>query len=91
MINKVLAKTLYMYGLFDSKSIVKEIVRRKKQNKGGGTFINPRWRLYIYIYICIHHELDAIVQSSCATRAVQSIAHLAVRNNERLHLIRDPL
>ena len=52
MVNKVLAIILYISGPFDSKSIVKEVVWRKKQNKGGG-FINPRWRLYIYIYIYI--------------------------------------
>ena len=45
MINKVLAIILYISGLFDSKSIVKEVVWRKQQNKGGA-FINPRWGLF---------------------------------------------
>ena len=44
MINKVLAIFLYVSGLVDSKSIVKEVVWRKNKNKGGA-FINPRWRL----------------------------------------------
>ena len=44
MMNKVLAIILYMSGLFDSKSIVKEVVWRKTTNKGGA-FINPRWGL----------------------------------------------
>ena len=44
MINQVLAIILYMSGLFDSKSIVKEVVWRKTQKK---VFINPRWRLAI--------------------------------------------
>ena len=35
-----------MSGLFDSKSIVKHIVVKEKQHKGGGvTFINTRWGL----------------------------------------------
>ena len=51
MINKVLARCLYVSGLFDSKLIVKHIVWRKKQNKGAGAFINPRWRLTISITI----------------------------------------
>ena len=57
MINKVLAIILYMSGLFDSKSIVKEVVWRKTTNKGG-VFINPRWGLYIYIYIYIYRERE---------------------------------
>ena len=38
MINKVLAIILYMSGLFDSKSIVQEVVWRKTTNKGGGVY-----------------------------------------------------
>ena len=38
MINKVLAIILYISGLFDSKSIVKEVVWRKTTNKGGGVY-----------------------------------------------------
>ena len=38
MINKVLAIIVYMSGLFDSKSIVKEVVWRKTTNKGGGVY-----------------------------------------------------
>ena len=38
IINKVLAIILYMSGLFDSKSIVKEVVWRKNKNKGGGVY-----------------------------------------------------
>ena len=34
MVNKVLAIILYTFGLFDSKSIVKEVVWRKTTNKG---------------------------------------------------------
>ena len=44
MINKVLAIILYTSGLFDSKSIVKEVVWRNNKIRGGA-FINPRWRL----------------------------------------------
>ena len=36
MINKVLAIILYMSGLFDSKSIVKEVVWRKNRIRGEG-------------------------------------------------------
>ena len=58
MINKVLAIILYMSGLFDSKIIVKKVVWRKNTNKGGEAFINPRWGLYIYIYIYILWGFD---------------------------------
>ena len=51
-INKVLAIIQYISGLFDSQLIVKQVVFRGKQHKGG--FINPRWRLYIYIYIYVY-------------------------------------
>ena len=58
MINKVLAIFLYISGFVDSKSIVKQVVWRKKTNKGGEAFINPRWGYYIYIYthtyVCIY-------------------------------------
>ena len=61
MINKVLAIILYISGLFDSKSIVKEVVLRKKQNKGGGRlliqggdYIYIYIYIYVYIYIYIH-------------------------------------
>ena len=37
-INKVLAIMLSMFGHFDSKWIVKKVVWRKKQNKGGGVY-----------------------------------------------------
>ena len=57
MINKVLAIIVYVSGLFDSKSIVKEVVWRKTKNKGGGAFIDPRRGLYIYIYIYIYIAL----------------------------------
>ena len=39
MINKVLAIFLDISGLFDSKSIVKEVVWRKTTNKGGGRLL----------------------------------------------------
>ena len=37
-INKVLAIILSIFGHFDSKWIVKKVVWRKKQNKGGGVY-----------------------------------------------------
>ena len=50
MINKVLAIIVYISGLFDSKSIVKEVVWRKTQI-GGGAFRGDYTYVYIYIYI----------------------------------------
>ena len=50
MISKVLAISLYMSGLFDSKLILKKVVWRKKQSKGGGAFICGD---YMYNRICI--------------------------------------
>ena len=38
MINKVLAIILYISGLFDSTSIVKDVVWRKNTNKEGGVY-----------------------------------------------------
>ena len=65
MINKVLATILYISGLFDSKSIVKEVVWRKQTNKGGGRlliqggdYIYIYIYAYIYIYIYIQRERE---------------------------------
>ena len=55
MINKVLAIIVYISGLFDSKSIVKEVVWRKQTNKGGGVYSSKEGIIYIYIYIYIYH------------------------------------
>ena len=61
MINQVLAIILYISGLFDCKSIVKEVVWRKTTNKGGeayliqgGDYIYIYIYMYIYIYICVY-------------------------------------
>ena len=59
MINKVLAIILYMSDLFDSNSIVKEVVWRKKQNKGGGRLsIQGGDFIYIYIYTYVERERE---------------------------------
>ena len=39
MINKVLARIVYMSGLFDSKLIVKKVVWRKNKIRGGGRLL----------------------------------------------------
>ena len=73
MINKVLAIIVYISDLFDSKSIVKEVVWRKTTIRGGA-FINPRWRLYIYIYIYIY-----IYNYVCIRMVVVSVVVVAMR------------
>ena len=56
MINKVLAIMLYISGRFDSKSIVKEVVWRKNNIRGGPLLIQGGDnKIYIYIYIYIYY------------------------------------
>ena len=55
MINKVLATILYISGLFDSKSIVKEVVWRKNIIRGGRLLIQGGDYIYIYIYVYTYH------------------------------------
>ena len=58
MINKVLATILYMSGLFDSKSIVKEVVWRKNKIRGGRLLIQGGDYIYIYIYIYTYTHVN---------------------------------
>ena len=90
MINKVLAIILYISGIVDSKSIVKEVVWRKQQNKGGrlliqgGDYIYIYIYTYIYIYIyiymhaCIHTYIHACIHA-CINLSIYIYIHTYVQ------------
>ena len=54
MIDKVLAILLYISGLFDSKRIVKKVVWRKTQIRGGCLLIQGGDYMYVCVYIYIY-------------------------------------